>query len=130
MTAARIVFSSSQSQRVLSSSAYWKQPRKTAISNSPIRSKPRSSEKSGLSMSIVNHTTAATERPGTMLTRNNQCQEKLSVRKPPTVGPMVPDRSPAQKRGDLVVEEITHWIGERRLIPGDKPPKETALQEL
>jgi DNA-binding FadR family transcriptional regulator len=43
---------------------------------------------------------------------------------------MVPDRSPAQKRGDLVVEEITHWIGERRLIPGDKPPKETALQEL
>ena len=43
-------------------------------------------------MSIVTHTTAATKRPGTMLTRNNQCQEKLSVRKPPTVGPMVPDR--------------------------------------
>jgi GntR family transcriptional regulator, transcriptional repressor for pyruvate dehydrogenase complex len=35
-----------------------------------------------------------------------------------------------QKRGDVVVEEIKRWIGERRLIPGDKLPKETALQEL
>jgi GntR family transcriptional repressor for pyruvate dehydrogenase complex len=36
----------------------------------------------------------------------------------------------AQKCGDVVVEEIKRWIGERRLIPGDKLPKETALQEL
>ena len=36
----------------------------------------------------------------------------------------------AQKRGDLVVEEIKRWIGERRFIPGDKLPKEAALQEL
>jgi len=36
----------------------------------------------------------------------------------------------AQKRGDMVVEEIKRWIGARRLVPGDKLPKETALQEL
>lgn len=36
----------------------------------------------------------------------------------------------AQKRGDIVVEEIKRWIGEGRLVPGDKLPKETALQEL
>jgi len=36
----------------------------------------------------------------------------------------------AQKRGDMVVEEIKRWIAERRLIPGDKLPKEAALQEL
>jgi hypothetical protein len=27
-----------------------------------------------------------------MFTRNIQCQEKVSVRKPPMVGPMVPER--------------------------------------
>ena len=36
----------------------------------------------------------------------------------------------AQKRGDMVVEEIKRWIAERRLTPGDKLPKEAALQEL
>jgi len=36
----------------------------------------------------------------------------------------------AQKRSDVVVEEIKRWIAERRLVPGDKLPKETALQEL
>jgi GntR family transcriptional regulator, transcriptional repressor for pyruvate dehydrogenase complex len=36
----------------------------------------------------------------------------------------------AQKRGDVVVEEIKRWIAERRLTPGDKLPKEAALQEL
>jgi GntR family transcriptional regulator, transcriptional repressor for pyruvate dehydrogenase complex len=36
----------------------------------------------------------------------------------------------AQKRGDVIVEEIKRWISERRLEPGDKLPKETALQEL
>ena len=35
-----------------------------------------------------------------------------------------------QKRGDMVVEEIKRWIAARRLVPGDKLPKETALQEL
>jgi GntR family transcriptional regulator, transcriptional repressor for pyruvate dehydrogenase complex len=35
-----------------------------------------------------------------------------------------------QKRGDMVVEEIKRWIAERRLAPGDKLPKEAALQEL
>jgi GntR family transcriptional repressor for pyruvate dehydrogenase complex len=39
-----------------------------------------------------------------------------------------PFRSP--KRGDLVVEEIKRWIAERRLAPGDKLPKEDALQAL
>jgi len=34
------------------------------------------------------------------------------------------------KRGDLMVEEIKHWIAERRLGPGDKLPKEDELQEL
>src|SRR5947207_7585839 len=76
-TAARLVFSSSQSQRGPSSSAYSRQPRKVAISTSPVTSKPRSSEKSGWSMSIASHTTAATKRPGTMLTRNIQCHEKV-----------------------------------------------------
>jgi GntR family transcriptional regulator, transcriptional repressor for pyruvate dehydrogenase complex len=37
-------------------------------------------------------------------------------------------RSP--KRGDLVVDEIKRWIGERRLAPGDKLPKEAELQTL
>ena len=41
---------------------------------------------------MVTHTTAATRIPGTMLTRNSQCQEKVSVRKPPIVGPKVDDR--------------------------------------
>ena len=36
----------------------------------------------------------------------------------------------AQKRGDIVADEIKRWIGEGRLTPGDKLPKETALQEL
>jgi GntR family transcriptional repressor for pyruvate dehydrogenase complex len=36
----------------------------------------------------------------------------------------------AQKRGDMVVEEIKRWIGDRQLSPGDKLPKEAALQEL
>jgi GntR family transcriptional repressor for pyruvate dehydrogenase complex len=36
----------------------------------------------------------------------------------------------AQKRGDMIVEEIKRWIGDRRLLPGDKLPKETALQKL
>ena len=35
-----------------------------------------------------------------------------------------------QKRGDAVVEEIKRWISERRVEPGDRLPKETALQEL
>jgi len=35
-----------------------------------------------------------------------------------------------QKRGDMVVEEIKRWIGEGRLTPGDKLPKEAELQEL
>jgi hypothetical protein len=43
-------------------------------------------------MSIVAHTTAATSRPGMMLTRNSQCHENISVRKPPIVGPKVEDR--------------------------------------
>jgi GntR family transcriptional regulator, transcriptional repressor for pyruvate dehydrogenase complex len=34
------------------------------------------------------------------------------------------------KRGDLVVDEIKRWIAERRLIPGDKLPKEAGLQAL
>jgi GntR family transcriptional regulator, transcriptional repressor for pyruvate dehydrogenase complex len=36
----------------------------------------------------------------------------------------------AQKRGDMVVDEIKRWIAERRLRPGDKLPKEAALQQL
>jgi GntR family transcriptional regulator, transcriptional repressor for pyruvate dehydrogenase complex len=36
----------------------------------------------------------------------------------------------AQKRGDMVVEEIKRWIAERRFAPGDKLPKEAELQEL
>ena len=36
----------------------------------------------------------------------------------------------AQKRGDMVVDEVKRWIAERRLTPGDKLPKEAALQEL
>src|SRR5476651_903551 len=35
-----------------------------------------------------------------------------------------------QKRGDLMVDEIKRWIGERRLAPGDKLPKEGELQTL
>ena len=104
ITAVRIVSSSSQSRRGPSWSAYWRQPRKTAISASPIRSKPRSSEKSGLSMSIASHTTVATKRPGTTLTRNSQCQEKVSVRKPPTVGPIVPEML---NRNEIMTIKVT-----------------------
>src|ERR1700758_4819114 len=43
-------------------------------------------------MSITSHTTMATAIPGTMLTRNNQCHEKVSVKNPPIVGPIVDDR--------------------------------------
>jgi GntR family transcriptional regulator, transcriptional repressor for pyruvate dehydrogenase complex len=39
-----------------------------------------------------------------------------------------PLRSP--KRGDLMVEEIKRWIAEKRLVPGDKLPKEVELQAL
>jgi GntR family transcriptional regulator, transcriptional repressor for pyruvate dehydrogenase complex len=39
-----------------------------------------------------------------------------------------PLRSP--KRGDLMVEEIKRWIAEKRLVPGDKLPKEGELQAL
>jgi DNA-binding FadR family transcriptional regulator len=35
-----------------------------------------------------------------------------------------------KKRGDMVVEEVKRWVAERRLTPGDKLPKEAALQEL
>jgi GntR family transcriptional regulator, transcriptional repressor for pyruvate dehydrogenase complex len=34
------------------------------------------------------------------------------------------------KRGDLMVEEIKRWIAEKRLMPGDKLPKESELQAL
>jgi len=78
----RIVASSNQSQRGPSWSEYSRQPREAAISSMPIRSKYRRSEKSGLSISIVTQTTAATAKPGTMLTRKSQCQENVSVKKP------------------------------------------------
>jgi len=58
----------------------------------PMRSKWRSSERSGLLMSIVAHTIAATARPGTMLIRKSQCQDSVSVKNPPRVGPKVDDR--------------------------------------
>src|SRR6516225_786955 len=90
-TAAKIVLSENQSQRGPSWSAYCRQPRNSAISTSPIRSKWRNSDNSGLSMSINNHTVTATTMPGARLTRNNQCQDQVSVRKPPIVGPRVDD---------------------------------------
>src|SRR5471030_36666 len=43
---------------------------------------------------------------------------------------MEPTNFRPQKRGDLMVDEIKRWIGERRLAPGDKLPKEAELQEL
>jgi hypothetical protein len=43
-------------------------------------------------MSISSHTMTETAIPGTMLTRNNQCQENVSVKKPPIVGPKVDER--------------------------------------
>jgi len=43
---------------------------------------------------------------------------------------MEPTNFRPQKRGDLMVDEIKRWIGERRLAPGDKLPKEGELQEL
>lgn len=35
-----------------------------------------------------------------------------------------------QKRDDMVVDEVKRWIAERQFTPGDKLPKEAALQEL
>ncbi len=35
----------------------------------------------------------------------------------------------AQKRGDLVAEEIKRWIAERDMRPGDRLPKEAELQD-
>jgi GntR family transcriptional repressor for pyruvate dehydrogenase complex len=43
---------------------------------------------------------------------------------------MEPTNFKPQKRGDLMVDEIKRWIGERRLAPGDKLPKEGELQTL
>src|SRR5215469_12746673 len=43
-------------------------------------------------MSISSQTVIATAMPGTMLTKNSHCQEKASVKNPPTVGPKVEDR--------------------------------------
>ena len=57
-----------------------------------MKSKWRSSDRSGLLISMVAHTIAATARPGTMLTRNSQCQDSVSVKNPPRVGPKVEDR--------------------------------------
>ena len=43
---------------------------------------------------------------------------------------MEPTNFRTPKRGDAVVDEIKRWIGERRLAPGDKLPKEGELQTL
>src|SRR5215468_6178045 len=43
---------------------------------------------------------------------------------------MEPRNFRTPKRGDAVVDEIKRWIGERRLAPGDKLPKENELQTL
>ena len=51
-------------------------------SSIPGTSKSRSSERSGWLMSIVTHTTVATKRPGTILTKNSQCQEKRIGQEP------------------------------------------------
>src|SRR6516162_11182873 len=91
-TAAKIVWSESQSQRGPSCSAYWRQPRNNAIKASPVRSKWRNSDNSGLSMSINSQTVTATTMPGARLTRNSQCHDQVSVKNPPIVGPKVDDR--------------------------------------
>ena len=80
MTAARIVSSASQSQRGPSWSAYWRQPRNSAISTSPSDRNGATATARACRCRSVSHTATATAMPGTMLTRNSQCQEKVSVK--------------------------------------------------
>src|SRR5688572_14161163 len=83
------VSSPNQSLRGPSSSTYSSAPRKPAIDSSPTQSKLRNSDQSGSSKSISTKAATVTAIPGTTLMKNSQCQEKASVRYPPTVGPIV-----------------------------------------
>src|SRR5207248_4007717 len=104
-----IVSSSNQSQRGPSWSAYSRQPREAAIRSIPARSKSRRSDRLGLSISIVTHTTAATAKPGTMLTRKSQCQEKVSVKNPPSVGPSVEDKLSITEIIEMTLASCRPW---------------------
>ena len=84
-----MVSSENQSLRLPSSSTYSSEPRKAAISASPIASKRRASDGSARSMSSRRQTSTTVSRPNGTLIRNSQCQEKFSVSQPPSVGPMV-----------------------------------------
>ena len=72
-----------------SSSTYSSVPRKPAMNARPHQSKCSSSAKFGLSKSHSTHTPMVMPMPGTMLMKNSQCHDIMSVMKPPTVGPMV-----------------------------------------
>src|SRR6267154_3500486 len=72
-----------------SSSTYSSEPRKPAMNNRPHQSKCSSSAKFGLSKSTSASTPMVMPMPGTMLMKNSQCHDIMSVMKPPTVGPMV-----------------------------------------
>jgi hypothetical protein len=61
---------------------------------------------------MVSHTTAATARPGTMLTRKSQCQENVSVKNPPSVGPKVPAKL---KITEMMAMTVARWRPRKRM---------------
>src|SRR6187401_2253898 len=76
-----------------------------------------------------------TPMPGTMLTKNSQCQEKASVRYPPTVGPIVGasvatrpisgEMNPSLERGKIV-NAVANTVG---IMPPPMKPC-TACQKI
>src|SRR5208282_6026176 len=83
--------------------------RKTASNASASRSTEPKARRSARSTSTAQATRSATTIPGGTLIRNNQCQEKRSVIKPPTLGPRVGAsiaNSPAQS---IARSRAGHW---------------------
>src|SRR6266567_8439558 len=72
-----------------SSSTYSSEPRKPAMNSRPHQSKCSSSAKFGSSKSTSASTPMVMPMPGTMLMKNSQCHDIMSVMYPPTVGPTV-----------------------------------------
>src|SRR3981189_183798 len=72
-----------------SSSTYSSEPKNPAMKIRPHQSNRSSNSKCGSSKSTSVSTPTVMPMPGTMLMKNNQCQDMRSVMMPPTVGPMV-----------------------------------------
>lgn len=71
----RMLPSPNQSQRAPSSSTYSRHPRNRAMKAMPGQSASRGKTGLGRSMRTRSGTATAVKAPGTMLTKNSQCQE-------------------------------------------------------